>query len=275
MTPPSRDDAAVSASGGTMRRLTGPPRPVTPDLRLLDSEYRSAYDDQLRPAGGPPYAEPGDVITWHYGHSVDVLRVVRDDERGLVAWLPSGSEMLVSAPAGGGSLRDLPLDRRFSAPREMRTRAWQGPGILRIAPTGRPWSIWYFSDEADGSFEGHYVNLELVHRRPEDGRRVHTRDLVLDLWLEAGETWLKDADELRAAVRAGCYTEEQESLVLDLAEQARAELIEPRAWPLDEDWESWQPPPDWDEPLSLPGDIREAVSKSDAPVRRPGETSHT
>jgi Protein of unknown function (DUF402) len=258
MTEGSREEA-VSDSGGTMRRLTEPPRHVTPDLRLLDTEYRSAYDEPLRPAGEPPYAEPGEVITWHYGISADVLRVVRDDARGLVAWLPSGSEMLASVPAGGGSLRDLPLDQRFSAPREMRTRTWQGPGVLRVAPTGRPWSIWYFTDEA-GSFEGHYVNLELVHRRSTSGRRVHTRDLILDLWFEDGETWLKDADELAAAVRTGRYTEDQRALVHDLAELARAELIDPRAWPLDEGWESWRPPPAWEEPLHLPSGVVEAAS---------------
>jgi hypothetical protein len=255
MTEASRGDRAVSASGGSMVRLTKPPRVVQPDLRLLDTEYRSAYDDPMRPAGGPPYAEPGDVVTWHYGLSADVLRVVRDDERGLVAWLPSGSEQLASVPAGGGSLRELPLDRRFSGRRAMRRRTWRGPGILRVAPTGRPWSIWYFTDEDDGSFAGHYVNLELVHRRPQSVRRVHTRDLVLDLWVEDGETWLKDADELEAAVAAGRYTEEQGALVHDLAELARAEVIERRAWPLDEGWESWRPPQEWDEPLSLPASL--------------------
>jgi hypothetical protein len=274
MSEPSREDAAVSESGGTMQRLTQPPRAVTPDVALLDTEYRSAYGDPLRPAGGPPYAEPGGVITWHYGHSAEVLRVVRDDERGLVAWLPSGSEMLASVPAGGGSLRDLPLDQRFSAPRELWTRTWRGPGILRIAPTGRPWSIWYFSDDA-GSFDGHYVNLELVHRRPADGRRVHTRDLILDLWLEDGETWLKDADELAAAIGSGRYTAAQEAVVRELAEQARAELIEPRAWPLDEGWEAWRPPSGWDEPLTLPTDVLATVSKTADPERRTGQTDRT
>lgn len=258
MTEPAPQDTAVSESGGTMHRLTEPPRAVTPDLGLLDTEYRSAYDDLVRPAGGPPYAEPGEVITWHYGHSAEVLRVVRDDERGLVAWLPSGSEMLTSVPVGGVSLRDLPLDQRFSAPREMRTRTWQGPGVLRIAPTGRPWSIWYFTDHG-GSFEGHYVNLELVHRRPAVGRRVHTRDLILDLWLEGGETWLKDSDELAAAVRWGPYLPEQAAVVRDLAEQARAELIDPHAWPLDEGWEVWRPPAEWDAPLRLPAHVHDSI----------------
>ncbi len=260
MTEPSRDDEVLIGSGSTMTRLTAPPRAVQPDLRPLDSEYRTSYDEPLRPAGDPPYAALGELITWHYGLSADVLRVVRDDERGLVAWLPSGSEMLVSVPVGGGSLRDLPLDQRFSGPRQMRVRRWQGPGVLRVAPTGRPWSIWYFTDPTDGSFEGHYVNLELVHRRPAAGRRVHTRDLILDLWVEDGETWLKDADELASAVTAGRYTEEQGALVRDLADLARRELIEPRAWPLDEDWEDWRPPEEWDEPLSLSAPVRDRVA---------------
>jgi hypothetical protein len=255
MSEASREDRAVTDSGGTMTRLTGPPRDVSPDLTLLDAEYRTSYDDPLRPAGAPPFFAPGDIVSWHYGLSTDVLRVVRDDSRGLVAWLPSGSEMLASVPAGGGSLRDVPLDQRFSGPRRMQRRRWQGPGILRVAPSGRPWSIWYFTDATSGSFEGYYVNLELVHRRPAAARRVHTRDLILDLWHEDGETWLKDADELAAAVTAGRYTEEQGALVRDLADQARSELIDARSWPLDEGWEDWRPPEAWDEPLSLPTSV--------------------
>lgn len=68
MTEPSRDDA-VSASGGTMRRLTEPPRDVTPDLALLEPARRTAYDVPVRPAGTPPFFAPGDVVTWHYGMS--------------------------------------------------------------------------------------------------------------------------------------------------------------------------------------------------------------
>lgn len=136
--------------------------------------------------------------------------------------------------------------------RTLRTAHWRGPGVLKIAPTGRPWSVWFFTDE-DGSFEGHYVNLELSHERPADGSaRVESRDLVLDVWLEEGRTWLKDADELQAAVNAGKVTSEQAEVIRDAGEQARAELIEPHSWPLDEGWESWRPPDGWDEPLSLP-----------------------
>ncbi len=264
-------DVAVSESGGSMVRLTAPPSDVVPDLSLLEPERRSAYDVPVRPAGGPPYFRPGDVLTWHYGLSADTLRVVRDDDRGLVAWLPSDSEQLASLPVDGSGLRDRPLEERFTAPRELRTRRWRGAGILRIAPTGRPWSIWYFGDDA-GGFDGHYLNLELVHERPADGsRRVHTRDLVLDLWVDATGTWLKDADELDAAVVAGRYTDAQAEVVRAAAEQARREQVDPRAWPLDEGWESWRPPAEWEERLDLPDDVKAAVSKSGEPVRRTGD----
>jgi hypothetical protein len=211
----------------------------------------------VRPAGDLPYLSRGEVVAWHYGHSVDMLRVVRDDHRGLVAWLPTGSERLVAVPRDGRGVRDRPLAERaaLSVSRDyaMKVVPWEGHGVLRVAPTGAPWSVWYFRDEVDGSFQGHYVNLELPHQRPVDGSpRTHTRDLTLDLWLENGETWLKDADELDAGESAGWCSREQARAIRAIADHARRQLIAPRAWPLDDGWESWQPSADWDEPLSLP-----------------------
>lgn len=156
MSEPARDEA-VSDSGGTMRRLTGPPTDAVPDLALLASLRRVIQPGSLRPAGGAPYFTEGQTVTWHYGAWSDVLRVVRDDPRGLVAWLPPGSERLIR----------------------------------------------------------------------------------------------------------------------DIAEQARREQVDPRVWPLDEGWEDWRPPSEWDQPLTLPASVLEAVSNSGAPVRRTGETSPT
>ena len=92
MTEPSRDEQAVTDSGGTMTRLTERPRAVVPDLSLLEPLRSTPYDGPERAAGDPPYWEPGQIITWHYGDWADVLRVVRDDPRGLVAWLPADSQ---------------------------------------------------------------------------------------------------------------------------------------------------------------------------------------
>jgi hypothetical protein len=75
------------------------------------------------------------------------MRVGRDDDAGLVAWLAPGTAILRPALAGGAELRSVPLAERFDYPRHGRaTRldTWQGQGVLKIAPTAAPWSVWLF-----------------------------------------------------------------------------------------------------------------------------------
>ncbi|WP_088817240.1 hypothetical protein [Kytococcus aerolatus] len=66
---------------------------------------------------------------------------MQDDAEGLTVWIPSGSATLLRRPVGRRSPRDLGLVERFLSPSEVAEGAWQGPGILRSAPTGRPWSL--------------------------------------------------------------------------------------------------------------------------------------
>lgn len=251
MTDPDPDpdvdpDVRVSDSGGTMVRLSGPASPRQVDLDLLASQHRAERDGPWTPAGVAPYLPAGGVVLWRYSTRCDPMRVVRDDARGLVAWLADDTELLSSAPDDGLALRDRPVAERFLGTRVPTIDRWRGGGILRIAPTGRPWSVWVFRED-DGSLAGHYVNLELPHRR--HGDETNTRDLVLDLWLEpSGELWLKDDDELDAATASGHYTPEQAAEVRAMAEWARAELVEGGDWPLDDVWTTWQPPAAWDTP---------------------------
>lgn len=254
------DDTTVSESGGTMTRLVdaATTRPV--DLQVLES-HRLPGTEGWPDAGQGPFLSPGEVVLWRYGHGIDPMRVVRDDARGLVAWLAEGTEQVGMAPVDGRSLRDVPLAERFGVERGPVLRRWNGTGVLRIAPSGRPWSVWVFTED-DGSFAGHYVNLELTHRRR--GDVTATRDLVLDLWLEpSGELWLKDADELEAAVGSGHCSSATAAEVHAAAEWARAELVDGADWALDEEWRSWQPPGEWTVP-SLPdtGDVRAARSRT-------------
>ncbi|TIC86449.1 DUF402 domain-containing protein [Nocardioides sp. GY 10127] len=263
----------TSASGGAMQRL-GPVPPGTPGepgepghlevlegLRLTEPGHERGLAPHARTAAW----EPGTVIAWWYGRGCALLRVVSDDERGLVAWLPTGSEALVSTPSDGRGLREVPLAERFAVPRAPALRAWQGQGVLRVLPRDAPWSVWLLG-EGD-AFVGHYVNLELPHRRPLDGSpRTHSRDLVLDLWLEDGEVWLKDADELEATVPSGHFTAAEADAVRRLGERAHRELVAARSWPLDEDaWTTWRPAPEWDRPLAFEDLER---SGSDDPVTR-------
>lgn len=84
-----------------------------------------------------------------------------------------------------------------------------------------------------------------------------TRDLTLDLWFGTdAELWIKDEDELDAFTEAGRFTPREAEVIRALADRARYEVVHPRAWPLDEGWEDWSPPPEWDTPLELPPYLR-------------------
>lgn len=75
------DETQVSDSGGTMVRMTGPTRAAVPGLDCMES-LRLDAGEPTRTAGDAPYFEPGSVLTYRYGLSAQLLRVVRDDRRG-------------------------------------------------------------------------------------------------------------------------------------------------------------------------------------------------
>jgi hypothetical protein len=243
-------------------------RPISLDealARLRRERDLDAHADVLAHSSVPSGADdaprftPGETILWRYDRYIEAVRVIRDDERALVVWIPSGSARLEAAPADGRRVRDVPLDERFRVPWRMQESTWRGPGVVRLAPTGMPWSLWFFR-QADGTADGVYVNLELPHRRAldEDGTgAVFTRDLVLDLWIDAEhagteDVWLKDADELVEAVRQGRFTSEQADAVRALADLANEQFIADGTWPLDEGWGSWVPDATTDLPAQLP-----------------------
>ncbi|WP_460795496.1 DUF402 domain-containing protein [Microbacterium sp. GXF0217] len=226
---------------------------------IRDAHIDPAFADAVVAGEDAPVFTAGDPILWRYGRYVETARVIRDDERGLVVWIASGSARLESVPADGRSTREVPLDERFSVPWVTRESTWRGQGIVRVAPAGRPWSIWYFRNP-DGTPAGAYVNIELPHRRVAgDLPGVFTRDLVLDLVIDlehpgSEDIWLKDADELEAAVTQGRFTAEQADAVRVLAEHACRDFTTDGFWLHDEGWDRWKPDAAMDEPLQLPAD---------------------
>jgi hypothetical protein len=210
-----------------------------------------------RPSGGPPYWRSGDPIWWRYRREggrytpgdpewVNPMTVVRDDADGLVAWMPAGTPVHSVERADGHGLRADPATM-FTAPRRQVTTTWKDWDILRVAPSGRPWSVWLFWKPDGGPFDGYYVNLEARHLR--DDRNVYTSDRVLDLDVDPNGAWRrKDEDELVLAVEQGRYSPaEAERLHRDL-EDAEAVV---RAWgsPFCDGWDSFRPDPSW----PLPG----------------------
>lgn len=280
---------AVSASGGNAEligRIGSGWLPISAGtmtldqaISLLDESGRDEYVDPLLRSAVPssdedaPRFTPGEAILWRYSRHIEAVRVIRDDARGLVIWIPSGSARLESVPADGRRPREVSLAERFSVPWKMQESTWTGPGVVRVAPAGRPWSIWFFR-RPDGTPDGAYVNLELPHRRVTgEAAGIFSRDLVLDIWIDAEhpgaeDVWLKDADELEAAVAQGRFTAEQAEAVRVLADHAGAEFIATGGWPLDEQWDEWMPDAAGDLPVALPDS-----SAIDAARRRSGRSS--
>ncbi|WP_258724085.1 DUF402 domain-containing protein [Cellulomonas sp. NS3] len=238
------------------------PRPVPGADADVPAEARALYPavPGATPVDGRgPHWTAGDVVFWrespHRGHPV---RVVRDDERGLVAWLPRGSESVVARLPDGRDVRAVRPSERDPCTEVPTRRRWQGAGQVRVAPTGAPWSLWFFTGD-DGGWTGVYVNVELPHRR--GARTTVTHDLVLDLLVHPDGSWqYKDEDELADLEGAGTISPAFASWVRAQG-AAAAELVERRGWPLDEGWESWRPPTGWDEPLPLPDDVRYAADE--------------
>jgi hypothetical protein len=209
-----------------------------------------------RPSGYPPYWEPGTQILWHYGlldrpHHVTPLTVVRDDAEALVAWLPAGTPLLrVARRDGLGRSEDRA--HMFTADRVWAPGTWEQYDVLRIAPTGVPWSCWAFYELGSRAFAGWYVNLEDVHTR--DDRAVYSYDRILDLWIDPdGSHGRKDEDELVLAVEQGRYTQPEADAITATAADAEVVIAD---WgpPYCDAWETFRPDPAWPVP-QLPSDL--------------------
>ncbi|HET6910901.1 MAG TPA: DUF402 domain-containing protein [Mycobacteriales bacterium] len=207
----------------------------------------------VRASGEPPYWRPGDVVNWRYRRpsqrplpeSVVPVTVVRDDASGLVAWVAEGTPVWTVVRADGRGLREVGLAERFYGERAQTQGEWQGPGVLRVAPTGASWSVWHFR-HADGSHRGWYVNLERPHVR--DAQNVYTQDYILDLWVTPDRTVIrKDEDELVAAARAGRFTPDEVDHIWQVAALAE-EAVRQWAQPFCDGWENWMPNEDWPVP---------------------------
>lgn len=215
-------------------------------------------ENQLRPSGGPPYWPVGTPIMWREGdgplgtgatvadtsvpHFAQPVTVVRDDADGLVVWLQTGTPVLRAARADGLGKRD-DKSTLFTAELVQERGVHAYFDQLRIALTGRPWSVWVLFAEGTGEFAGWYVNLERPHLR--DERTVHTSDHVLDLVIEPDRTMaLKDEDELALAVTQGVFDAATAAAIEADAATVGA-LVADWGPPFCDGWERFRPDPGW------------------------------
>jgi predicted RNA-binding protein associated with RNAse of E/G family len=170
------------------------------------------------------------------------VTVVRDDAEVLVAWLAAGTPVLRAERADGLEKRD-DKSTLFTAEMVQDVGVWADYDVLRIAPTGRPWSVSAFFAEHNHEFAGWYVNLEDPHLR--DEHTVYTRDHVLDVVINPDRTMArKDADELALAVAQGRYDAVTAAEIE--ADAAEVETIV-ADWgpPFCDGWEHFRPDPAW------------------------------
>jgi hypothetical protein len=211
-----------------------------------------------RVRGSSRFWWPGTQILWQYKAPrdlpwIDPMTVVRDDDRGLVAWLAAGTETLQARRPDG---RDLRADssQLFNG-RQVGVRVpWKHNDVLRISPIGAPWSVWLLWDCRTGEFRGWYGNLEAPLTR--EGNMVMTRDHTLDVLIRPdGRHARKDEDELQAALSAGWYDRHEVDVILQAADELEA-IIDAWDSPFCDGWENFTPDPSWPIP-TLPAHYRD------------------
>lgn len=179
------------------------------------------------------------------------LRVLSDDGRDLLGWIPAGTPIVGSRLADGRRLREASLGERFVVPRVQVLDEWRDTSTLRLIGEDSWASVWWFFD-AEGTFTDWYVNLEIPLGRDRHGpRRI---DGVLDLAIRPDRGWeWKDEDEAAEALKAGRLTAAQ--LARLRAEGLRyARLAETGAFPFDGTWTRFRPDPAWRAP-ELPSEL--------------------
>jgi predicted RNA-binding protein associated with RNAse of E/G family len=170
------------------------------------------------------------------------VTVVSDDADGLVVWLQTGAPVLRAARADGLGKRD-DQSTLFTAELVQERGVHADFDQLRIALTGRPWSVWVFFTAGTGQFAGWYVNLEKPHIR--DEHTVYTSDHVLDLVIEPDRTMArKDEDELVLAVTQGVFDATTAAAIEADAEAVEAVVAD---WgpPFCDGWERFRPDHRW------------------------------
>lgn len=178
------------------------------------------------------------------------MRIVRDNDAALVAWLSTGTRIMYWALPDGRDPRSVPLDERFRGRLTTARRTWQGGGVLRVLPAGQSFQVLHFW-HPDGQFANWYVNFEAPRVR--DGDTIDTVDWHLDLIVEPDWTWRwKDEDEAEAALAAGHLDPVELSTARLTGEKIVADF---NSWlQLVGDWRSFRPPESWAGPLDLPDD---------------------
>jgi hypothetical protein len=174
---------------------------------------------------------------------VTPMRVVSDDEAGLLLWMPAGTEVAGLTDEDDRTLHTVALED-MRAPRLVR-KTWGENDILVLMPPDASYSVWWFFRR--GAFAGWYVNLETPYRRYDDG--VDTTDQVLDVVVAPDRTWAwKDEDEMAARIGRPSYFDQPAADAIRAEGERLIKLVEAGEFPFDGTNTGFRPDPSWPAP---------------------------
>jgi hypothetical protein len=190
----------------------------------------------------------GTHLTW-----AQATRVIADDGRGLLLWLPEGADFACRVDSDGQLLRAAPSVEAYGAA-HLAMRSWMGSSALLLHPPGAAHSVWWFF--YGRSFANWYVNLESPLVRRADG--VDIVDHHLDIVVDSDRTWRwKDEEDfIESTGKPGFWNVEQAQEIRDEASRAVA-AIEAGHFPYDGTWCDFEPGV-WSQP-KLPTTIDDLV----------------
>lgn len=179
-------------------------------------------------------------------------RVLVDDDALAVVASPVGSAVRRRAGVGSGPNGRLVLPEDWDG--SYVEDRWTGAAVVRVHPTGSPWSVWRWHDGSDW-LPDWYVNLELPWIRTPIG--FDSQDWTLDVVATTAPdgTWsvrYKDEDELAFYASTGHWPASMRAVIEQAGEEATTVARE-RRFPFDADWSGWVPDPAWPAP-GLPAD---------------------
>jgi hypothetical protein len=191
---------------------------------------------------------PGQTITRRYLRGewlmwAQAMRVIRDDDGGLLLWQPVGGDFAKLVDADGGTAHEVSPDAMTSP--ELVSIGWGYADVLILMPPGAAHSVWWFFQ--DGVFTGWYVNLETPYVRR--GDTVETTDHVLDIVATAQRSWQwKDEDEFAGRTGHPLYFDADEATLIRAEGERLVKLIEAAEFPFDDTYTGFRADPAWPVP---------------------------
>ena len=181
--------------------------------------------------------------------NAESMRVVSDDDRGLLTWLARGSQVIRRTSLTGVSTRKMSLAETLRLPQLHALCVWTDRDVLVLTPP-QSWHAIAWSFIGNGEFEGWYINLQSPARRWWGG--IDIRDHALDVLVATDRTWRwKDEDEFAERTGHPLFWDEAGAAAIRAEGERLIRAVESALFPFDGTWCDFRPDRTW-QPTELP-----------------------